>query len=75
MNPDLRNTLWRQGLLGGAHFWYLKRFQEVTIDVLSLAGRPVDVQPLLDGSLLVSDDLAGAVYRVTYNKASVPDGA
>ena len=31
-------------------------------------GRPVDVQPLPDGSLLVSDDLAGAVYRVTYEK-------
>lgn len=29
-------------------------------------GRPVDVQPLPDGSLLVSDDLAGALYRVTY---------
>ena len=29
-------------------------------------GRPVDVQPLPDGSLLVSDDLAGAVYRVTW---------
>lgn len=31
-------------------------------------GRPVDVQPLPDGSVLVSDDLAGAVYRVTYRK-------
>jgi len=31
-------------------------------------GRPVDVQPLPDGSLLVSDDLAGAIYRVTYQK-------
>jgi glucose/arabinose dehydrogenase len=31
-------------------------------------GRPADVQPLSDGSLLVSDDLAGAVYRVTYQK-------
>ncbi len=31
-------------------------------------GRPADVQPLPDGSLLVSDDLAGAVYRVTYRK-------
>jgi glucose/arabinose dehydrogenase len=30
-------------------------------------GRPVDVQPLPDGSLLVSDDLAGVVYRVTYH--------
>ncbi len=29
-------------------------------------GRPVDVQPMPDGSVLVSDDLAGAVYRVTY---------
>jgi glucose/arabinose dehydrogenase len=31
-------------------------------------GRPVDVQPLKDGSLLVSDDWNGAVYRVTYGK-------
>jgi glucose/arabinose dehydrogenase len=29
-------------------------------------GRPVDVQPMKDGSLLISDDYAGAVYRVTY---------
>jgi glucose/arabinose dehydrogenase len=29
-------------------------------------GRPVDVQPMKDGSLLVSDDYAGAVYRITY---------
>lgn len=29
-------------------------------------GRPVDVQPLADGSVLVSDDLAGAVYRLTW---------
>ena len=29
-------------------------------------GRPVDVAPLKDGSLLVSDDLAGAVYRISY---------
>jgi len=29
-------------------------------------GRPADVQPLPDGSLLVSDDLRGALYRVTY---------
>lgn len=29
-------------------------------------GRPADVQPLADGSVLVSDDLAGAVYRMTY---------
>ncbi|MGF2734024.1 PQQ-dependent sugar dehydrogenase [Marinobacter sp. DUT-1] len=29
-------------------------------------GRPVDVAQLKDGSLLVSDDLAGAVYRIAY---------
>jgi glucose/arabinose dehydrogenase len=29
-------------------------------------GRPVDVQPLRDGSLLVSDDHAGALYRIWY---------
>jgi glucose/arabinose dehydrogenase len=31
-------------------------------------GRPVDVAVLLDGSLLVSDDSAGAVYRISYEK-------
>jgi glucose/arabinose dehydrogenase len=30
------------------------------------SGRPVDVEVLKDGSLLVSDDYAGAVYRITY---------
>jgi glucose/arabinose dehydrogenase len=29
-------------------------------------GRPVDVAQLNDGSLLVSDDFAGAVYRISY---------
>ena len=29
-------------------------------------GRPVDVKELGDGSLLVSDDRAGAIYRITY---------
>jgi glucose/arabinose dehydrogenase len=29
-------------------------------------GRPVDVTTLPDGSLLVSDDYAGAIYRVSY---------
>ncbi len=31
-------------------------------------GRPVDVAVLLDGSLLVSDDSAGAIYRISYEK-------
>ena len=29
-------------------------------------GRPVDVAVMKDGSLLVSDDFAGALYRITY---------
>ena len=34
-------------------------------------GRPVDVMQMKDGSLLVSDDFNGAVYRVTYGKQKV----
>jgi glucose/arabinose dehydrogenase len=30
-------------------------------------GRPVDVAVLKDGSMLISDDFAGALYRVTYS--------
>lgn len=29
-------------------------------------GRPVDIKPLPDGSLLVSDDAADAIYRISY---------
>jgi glucose/arabinose dehydrogenase len=31
-------------------------------------GRPVDVLQLPDGSLLVSDEQNGAIYRVSYKK-------
>jgi glucose/arabinose dehydrogenase len=31
-------------------------------------GRPVDVTMLRDGSILVSDDLAGAIYRISYTR-------
>lgn len=31
-------------------------------------GRPADVQPMRDGSLLISNDWNGAVYRVTYDR-------
>jgi glucose/arabinose dehydrogenase len=30
-------------------------------------GRPVDVEVIKDGSLLVSDDYAGAIYRISYD--------
>ena len=36
-------------------------------------GRPVDVLPMKDGSLLVSDDWNGAIYRITYGKPKVAD--
>jgi glucose/arabinose dehydrogenase len=32
----------------------------------SYLGRPVDVAELADGSLLVTDDQNGAIYRITY---------
>ena len=31
-------------------------------------GRPVDVQIIADGSMLVSDDYNGVIYRVSYAK-------
>ena len=31
-------------------------------------GRPVDVQQMADGALLISDDFNGVIYRVTYKK-------
>ena len=34
----------------------------------SVKGRPVDVQPLQDGSLLVSDDYNGLIYRISFKK-------
>jgi glucose/arabinose dehydrogenase len=33
----------------------------------SYRGRPVDVAVWKDGSLLVSDDYAGAIYRISYS--------
>ncbi|MEO6870559.1 MAG: PQQ-dependent sugar dehydrogenase, partial [Ginsengibacter sp.] len=37
-------------------------------NVRDVSGRPVDVQFLKDGSLLVSDDYAGAIYKISYSK-------
>ncbi|HEY5407850.1 MAG TPA: hypothetical protein VIJ92_12215, partial [Ginsengibacter sp.] len=35
-------------------------------NLTNVNGRPVDVQILNDGSMLVSDDYKGAVYRISY---------
>jgi len=41
-------------------------FVEGFLDGREKLGRPVDVCVLEDGSLLVSDDMSGKVYRVSY---------
>ncbi|MBI2370718.1 MAG: sorbosone dehydrogenase family protein [Deltaproteobacteria bacterium] len=47
-----RYEVFAEGWLQGEAFW----------------GRPVDVQVMPDGALLVSDDNAGALYRITYKR-------
>ncbi len=34
----------------------------------TVSGRPVDLQIMPDGSILVSDDYSGVIYRITYNR-------
>jgi glucose/arabinose dehydrogenase len=37
----------------------------------SYIGRPADLEIMKDGSMLVSDDYNGAIYRITYGTANV----
>jgi glucose/arabinose dehydrogenase len=48
----LRYSVFAEGWLQGQEAW----------------GRPVDVLVMPDGALLISDDLAGVIYRVSYRK-------
>jgi glucose/arabinose dehydrogenase len=41
------------------------------LDNNTYSGRPVDVEFMPDGSMLLSDDWNGAIYRITYGKAKV----
>ena len=41
------------------------------LDNNNYVGRPADLMFLKDGSMLISDDFNGAVYRVTYNASGV----
>jgi len=41
-------------------------FAQGWLDGLTAWGRPVDVQVMPDGALLVSDDKAGVIYRIAY---------
>lgn len=43
-------------------------FAEGWLDGAEKLGRPVDIIELADGSLLVSDDKANCIYRITYSK-------
>jgi glucose/arabinose dehydrogenase len=43
-------------------------FAEGWLQGNSAWGRPVDVQVMPDGALLVSDDRAGAIYRISYGQ-------
>ena len=43
----------------------LDGFLGKTLGMTTVRGRPADVQPLPDGSLLVSDDQGGAIYRLS----------
>ncbi|HEY3276372.1 MAG TPA: hypothetical protein VGJ94_07105 [Syntrophorhabdaceae bacterium] len=44
-------------------------FVEGWLQGLSSWGRPVDVLVMPDGALLVSDDKADAVYRISYRSS------
>ncbi len=49
-------------------FKSMEPFMEGLIQDNQYVGRPVDVSIMRDGSLLVSDDWNGAVYRISYAK-------
>lgn len=52
--------------INGASVEKVEGFVEGWLQGSSAWGRPVDVEVLKDGSLLVSDDKAGVIYRITY---------
>jgi glucose/arabinose dehydrogenase len=43
-------------------------FAGVWLDDQKIVGRPADILQAADGSLLVADDQAGAIYRISYQK-------
>jgi glucose/arabinose dehydrogenase len=46
----------------------VERFAYGWLDGEEFWGRPVDVQVMRDGSVLVSDDWNGAIYRISYKR-------
>jgi glucose/arabinose dehydrogenase len=63
----VRVALDAQGRAGGPEP-FLQGFLQVDGTRETVWGRPADVLPLPDGSLLVSDDYAGAIYRIRYGQ-------
>jgi len=55
-NKAVKYEVFAEGWLQGGRAW----------------GRPVDVLVMPDGALLVSDDHAGAVYRIAYRGHTAP---
>jgi glucose/arabinose dehydrogenase len=53
-------------LNANGYFRQVRKFLTGFIENDSYLGRPVDVLVMPDGSLLVSDDVNGAIYRITY---------
>ncbi|MBB3228246.1 glucose/arabinose dehydrogenase [Luteibacter sp. Sphag1AF] len=53
--------------------WLHDRAQTDAFCLHGCTGRPTDLLVLPDKSLLVSDDVAGLIYRITYDAAGVAD--
>jgi len=56
----------RRVVLAGSKVVRHEVFAEGWLQGESAWGRPVDIEVMRDGSLLVSDDHAGAIYRISY---------
>ena len=51
-NRPIQYEVFAEGWLQGTEAW----------------GRPVDIAVMADGALLISDDRAGVIYRISYTK-------
>ena len=76
IRDEIQNQLGRVVRLGALHATLVRLengasagyevFAEGWLKDGEVSGRPVDVLQMPDGSLLVSDDRANAIYRITY---------
>ncbi|MDP1928961.1 MAG: PQQ-dependent sugar dehydrogenase [Thiobacillus sp.] len=65
--PPLGYRLTTARIEGGRVVAY-EVFAEGWLNGIAAWGRPVDVQVMPDGALLLSDDKAGVIYRISYGK-------